>query len=178
MTSELYPLRFRGAAGGLTTSIAQMMTFAAIKTYPDMSYALGLESTMWTFAVAALVGAAFAIAVLPETRGRSLDQIECGFSGDKPEFIDPTSIVVVPPKNVTLKHYASISEERHSNMIANAFTYDNFCLDITDENSGKVNDDLTIGKREWKINKSKSPSGDKTRNVPVISTISLEHAYL
>ncbi|XP_043280668.1 facilitated trehalose transporter Tret1-like [Venturia canescens] len=173
MTSELYPLRFRGAAGGLTTSIAQLMTFAAIKTYPDMSYSIGLEATMWTFACVALIGAAFAITVLPETRGRSLDQIECRFSGECEEMggdQNPRSIVVPQPKNVTLKRFTSITEEKHSNMVTNAFAYDNFCLDLTNENSLKTQDELNLGKREW------TPSTD-TR-IPVISTILLEHAYL
>ena len=61
MTSELYPLRLRGVFGGLTTSIAQLLTFAAVKTYPDMSSVFGLEVTMWTFSVAGLLGNKFLI---------------------------------------------------------------------------------------------------------------------
>ena len=56
MTSELYPLKFRGIFGGLTTSIAQILTFAAVKTYPDMNSILGLEATMWIFSAAGLLG--------------------------------------------------------------------------------------------------------------------------
>jgi facilitated trehalose transporter len=80
MTSELYPLRFRGSLGGLTTSIAQILTFAAIKMYPDLHAIVGLEFTMWIFGAAGMLGAVFALTVLPETRGRSLDDIEMKFS--------------------------------------------------------------------------------------------------
>lgn len=177
MTSELYPLRVRGAVGGLTTSIAQIMTFASIKTYPDMNGAIGLEGTMWTFACASLAGATFAISVLPETRGRSLDQIECRFSGDCPRVENPTNVVVVADtKNVTLKRFASISEEKFPNMRANAYGYDNFSLDVTDEGSMKTNEALTFGKREWKTTSETARS--EPARTPVVSTICLEHAYL
>lgn len=83
---------------------------------------------------------------------------------------NPRSIVAPEPKNVTLKRFTSITEEKHSNMVANAFAYDNFCLDLTNENPLKNGDDLNFGKREWTANSD-------TR-IPVISEIPLEDAYL
>ncbi|EFN82171.1 facilitated trehalose transporter Tret1 isoform X2 [Harpegnathos saltator] len=141
MTSELYPLRFRGSLGGLTTSIVQIMTFATIKTYPDLNIVVGLEFTMWIFAVAGLLGAIFALTILPETRGRSLDDIEMKFVNKQNDSTKPdtgkTSNMWSQSKNITLQRFMSISEEKQSNIIANAYAYDNFCLELTPENLEK-----------------------------------------
>ncbi|XP_032671963.1 facilitated trehalose transporter Tret1-like isoform X2 [Odontomachus brunneus] len=141
MTSELYPLRFRGSLGGLTTSIGQMLTFVAIKTYPDLNTIVGLEFTMWIFAAAGLLGATFAVTMLPETRGRSLDDIEMKFanktSGDESDTSRIFSNVWSQPKNITLQRFVSISEEKQSNIVANAYAYDNFCLELSAENLEK-----------------------------------------
>ncbi|XP_051175724.1 facilitated trehalose transporter Tret1-like isoform X2 [Leptopilina boulardi] len=136
MTSELYPLRLRGIFGGLTTSIAQILTFAAVKTYPDVNSFLGLESTMWTFSAAGLLGAVFAMTILPETRGRSLDQIETGFTSGPSKL---KSSIVIEPKNVTLKNFKNMSEDKYPNMIANVYAYDNFSLDLTLDNDVEKN---------------------------------------
>lgn len=140
MTSELYPLRFRGPLGGITTSIVQMLTFAIIKMYPSLHDVVGIESTIWIFAAASILGAIFALTILPETRGRSLDEIERGFSKKTSESNSSTDVNVQPtifvqPKNITLQRFASITEEKHrnNNMMTNAYTYDNFCLDLTSD---------------------------------------------
>ncbi|XP_003694780.1 facilitated trehalose transporter Tret1-like isoform X4 [Apis florea] len=138
MTSELYPLRFRGPLGGITTSIVQMLTFAIIKMYPSLHDMVGIESTIWIFAAASILGAIFALTILPETRGRSLDEIERGFSKKTSEPNSSTDVqptIFVQPKNITLQRFASITEEKHrnNNMTTNAYTYDNFCLDLTSD---------------------------------------------
>lgn len=140
MTSELYPLRFRGPLGGITTSIVQMLTFATIKMYPSLHDVVGIESTIWIFAATSTLGAIFALTILPETRGRSLDEIERAFSKKTSESNSSTDVNVQPtifvqPKNITLQRFASITEEKHrnNNMTTNAYTYDNFCLDLTSD---------------------------------------------
>lgn len=161
MTSELYPLRFRGPLGGITTSMVQMLTFTMIKMYPDARALVGIESTMWMFAGASLLGALFALAILPETRGRSLDQIESGFLSKPEPGIDSQGwpSVVSQPRNVTLQKFASISEEKHPNMLTNVYAYDNFSLDLSQDDAEKSR-------------KDSDPKGDVAR------AISLEHVYL
>lgn len=141
MTSELYPLRFRGTLGGLTTSIAQILTFVTIKTYPDLNAFFGLEITMWIFGIAALFGAVFALLILPETRGHSLDDIEMRFSG-KTNFDTSKSKIFSnvwsQPNNIILQRFVSISEEKQSpHITANAYVYDNFGLELSPENLEK-----------------------------------------
>ncbi|TGZ50273.1 Uncharacterized protein DBV15_02127 [Temnothorax longispinosus] len=159
MTSELYPLRFRGSLGGLTTSIVQILTFAAIKTYPDLNAVVGLEFTMWIFGAAGVLGAIFALAILPETRGRSLDDIEMKFSSKPSDSLTYTP-KIFPRKNIILQRFTSISEEKQSNIAANAYVYDNFCLELSPE---KLEKDLKV------------PEKESTRDQRIITSIAFEH---
>lgn len=160
MTSELYPLRFRGPLGGITTSMVQLISFATIKMYPDLRASVGIEWIMWIFSGAALLGALFALTVLPETRGRSLDQIESAFSGkSKSDTSVHTlpSISVQPKNNITLQKFVSISEEKYPNMVANAYAYDNFSLELSPDDKVNIN--------------------EPDRNRDVARVISFEHVY-
>lgn len=130
MTSELYPLRFRGAVGGLTTAIAQIMTFAAVKTYPHLSNTIGLEATMYAFAVSAVIGALFAVFILPETRGKSLDEIGTTFSVTKKHLAN----------NVFVDRFISISEDKcpRISTIVDPKIY-NLGIDLNDPEKSKNN---------------------------------------
>lgn len=165
MTSELFPLRFRGPLGGITTSLVQILTFAIIKLYPDLRSLVGMEATMWMFSVVSLLGALFAMTILPETRGRSLDQIESGFSSKSTWNSDPQTLpnFSTQPRNITLQKFSSISDEKHPNMVTNAYAYDNFCMDLSHDDRGKI---------------EKDPAKDSDTRSDVVHTISLEHVYL
>lgn len=181
MTSELYLLRFRGPLGGLTTGLAQMMTFAAIKTYPDLRIAIGVETTMWVFCTSGLVGAIFAMTVLPETRGRSLHQIENTFnkSGGKNSYNANITTIDVQPqiRNVSLQRFRAISEDvsraDFSMGVRSALDhwndgYDNRALDITTEELNqnptfnKSNKDDTINDSDKRLNVKRLPAGGST----------------
>lgn len=163
MTSELYPLRSRGPLGGITTSMVQILTFATIKLYPQMHAFVGVEITMWIFTVAAGLGALFALTILPETRGRSLDEIESGFSRKSKckSSNDTLSTTSNQPKNITLQKFASITDEKH-NITTNVYAYDNFSLDLTADDTEK---------------NRKDPSNDSDGTRDVALTVSLEHVY-
>lgn len=164
MTSELYPLRFRGSLGGLTTSIVQILMFVTIKMYPDLNETVGLEFTMWIFCLAGLLGATFALTVLPETRGRSLDDIEMKFvSRSSDRRLDGKVFSNMWPSNIILQRFVSISEEKQSNIVTNAYTYDNFCLALSPENLEK---------------NANTFRKESDRDPRVITSIAFEHACL
>ncbi|XP_031832720.1 facilitated trehalose transporter Tret1 isoform X3 [Nomia melanderi] len=165
MTSELYPLRFRGPLGGITTSLAQLLTFGTIKLYPDLRYMAGIEVIMWTFAGASILGTLFAIIILPETRGRSLDQIESNFSS-KSEWNSTSQTlptISAQSRNISLEKFASLSEEKQPHKISNAYAYDNLFLDLSHDDDGKS------------TKNSISDSDAKCNNA---HTISLQHVYI
>lgn len=169
MTSELYPLKFRGTLSGLTTSIAQILTFAAIKTYPDINRMFGLETTLWIFSVAGFAGTVFALVGLPETRNCSLDQIESRFSSKSNLWSeDSKRAKQVPELNVTLKNFTYLGDE-DLNKMNSLYSYDNFCfkLNLTDDNDKSKN----------QTTHSETDNRSKVNQISTIS-LELEHAYL
>ena len=92
MVGEVYPTRIRGLAGGITTCIAYMFGFISVKFYPDLVSLLGGEvssgdsnaiktnpGVLYFFGCISLVGTFFVIILLPETRGKSLEEVRKTF---------------------------------------------------------------------------------------------------
>jgi glycine cleavage system regulatory protein len=50
------------------------------KTFEDLSSAIHPYGCYWLFSALSAVGAAFAIFIVPETKGKSLDEIQALFS--------------------------------------------------------------------------------------------------
>ena len=80
MLGELFPLRFRGLAGGITSCCAYLFSFAVIKIYPQMKHTLGSEGVFCFYGVTALLGTVFVWFCLPETQGKTLDEVELLFT--------------------------------------------------------------------------------------------------
>lgn len=82
MIGELFPLRVRGIMGGLVPSLGYFFIFVTVKVSPGLMAALDTDQVMWLFAAAAAAAACFVAAFLPETRGKSLLQVEKLFGGE------------------------------------------------------------------------------------------------
>lgn len=83
MVAEMYPQKTRGFAAGITMAIAFGISFLNIKTFTT---AFAFFGSFWMFsfyAVVAALGVLFAVIVLPETKGKSLHEIESYFRGPK-----------------------------------------------------------------------------------------------
>jgi hypothetical protein len=83
MLGEVFHAKIRGWACGVTTFIGTIYWFLAIKLFPQMNYWIGFHNvcTMYTAVIA--IGTVFAYFYLPETRGKTLKEIEDFFRGDK-----------------------------------------------------------------------------------------------
>ena len=79
MVAEIYPQKSRGFAVGLTIAIGFILSFINIKTFSTVFEAFGSFSIFSFYALIALVAIFFAIFVLPETKGKSLQEIEAHF---------------------------------------------------------------------------------------------------
>lgn len=79
MLSELFPLRLRGMGMGFTVLCLWLTNFAVGLSFPVMMDGFGLSLTFFIFAGIGLLGLLFAYKCVPETRGRSLEQIEKDF---------------------------------------------------------------------------------------------------
>ncbi|XP_001944504.2 facilitated trehalose transporter Tret1 isoform X1 [Acyrthosiphon pisum] len=85
MIGELFPLKVRGIMGGLVPSLGYFFIFVTVKMSPGLMTALTNDQIMWLFSAAAAVAACFVAVFLPETRGKTLVQIEKLFSSGEHE---------------------------------------------------------------------------------------------
>ena len=74
--SEIFPNRIRGAAMSTAVTALWIASFILTYTFPLMNHGLGPAKTFWIYAVICLIGFAFIRARLPETKGKTLEQIE------------------------------------------------------------------------------------------------------
>ncbi|KAJ0172829.1 hypothetical protein K1T71_011968 [Dendrolimus kikuchii] len=88
MSGELYPQDIRGVMSGATSCCAYVLIFFNIKTYPQLEKLLSSNGTLYLFGICAMLGAAYCLFFLPETKGKSLTEIMRQFDEEKKE-VDP-----------------------------------------------------------------------------------------
>ena len=74
--SEIFPNRIRGAAMAVAISSLWIACFLLTYTFPMLNAKLGSAGTFWLYAGICVAGFIFIYFKLPETRGKSLEQIE------------------------------------------------------------------------------------------------------
>jgi sugar porter (SP) family MFS transporter len=74
--SEIFPNRIRGAAMALATFALWIACFILTYTFPLLNKGLGAAGTFWVYAGICLLGFVFILIKLPETKGKSLEEIE------------------------------------------------------------------------------------------------------
>lgn len=83
MIGELYPTKVRGLVGGLTTALCHLFMFFAVKTYPHLRTALTKSGPFLLYGSISLIGTIFLLIFLPETKDKTLQEIEERFSQGK-----------------------------------------------------------------------------------------------
>jgi SP family sugar porter-like MFS transporter len=74
--SEIYPNRIRGAAMSVSVFALWSACFVLTYTFPLLKAALGAAGTFWIYGAICIAGFLFIKARLPETKGKSLEEIE------------------------------------------------------------------------------------------------------
>jgi sugar porter (SP) family MFS transporter len=74
--SEIFPNRVRGAAMAIATTALWVASFILTYTFPILNKTLNASGTFWLYAVICVAGFIFIIKKLPETKGKSLEEIE------------------------------------------------------------------------------------------------------
>ena len=83
LIGELLPISVRGIMGGVMVSIAYIMMFGIIKSYPFMIAKMGAQGIFFFFSATSLIGVSFVYIFLPETLGKSFSEIEKHFNNTK-----------------------------------------------------------------------------------------------
>ncbi|XP_014912343.1 solute carrier family 2, facilitated glucose transporter member 8 [Poecilia latipinna] len=79
--SEVIPIRVRGFAGAAVVLSNWGMAFVVTKTFQDMMNLLTSAGTFWLFACMCGLNIIFTVIFVPETKGKTLEQIEAIFRG-------------------------------------------------------------------------------------------------
>ncbi|PXV65030.1 sugar porter (SP) family MFS transporter [Dysgonomonas alginatilytica] len=74
--SEIFPTKIRGMAMAVATFSLWTACFFLTYTFPLLNNALGAYGTFWLYGVICLLGFVFVKRNLPETKGKSLEEIE------------------------------------------------------------------------------------------------------
>ncbi len=74
--SEIFPNRIRGAAMSVAVTSLWIACFILTYTFPFLKDNLGPAGTFWLYAGICMAGFVFILRKLPETKGRSLEEIE------------------------------------------------------------------------------------------------------
>lgn len=97
MVGEVFPSKVKDILSGLTTCLGYFFSSITVKTYPDMSATMGKHGVFLFFAVMSLLGTGFIALYLPETKGKTLREIEDMFAKKKNTFeLQPTETVIGP----------------------------------------------------------------------------------
>ena len=81
MISEIYPLRIRGTAMSVASIANWGSNFLVALMFPVLLAALGGATLFWLFAVIGIVAWVFIYFRVPETKNRTLEEIEASFRG-------------------------------------------------------------------------------------------------
>jgi sugar porter (SP) family MFS transporter len=74
--SEIFPNRIRGAAMSVAVTSLWIACFLLTYTFPLLNAKLGSAGTFWLYGAICVAGFVFIFLKLPETRGKTLEQIE------------------------------------------------------------------------------------------------------
>jgi len=81
LIAEIYPLKVRGLAVSVATMANWGANLVVGLTFLTLIETLGRASTFWLFAVLCVANLVFVLRFVPETKGRSLEEIEASWRG-------------------------------------------------------------------------------------------------
>lgn len=87
MLSEIFPQRVRGLGMGVTVFCLWITNFLIGFSFPILMANIGLSTTFFVFVVLGMFAIAFVKKYLPETRGRSLEELEEYFRNQDKEMM-------------------------------------------------------------------------------------------
>jgi SP family arabinose:H+ symporter-like MFS transporter len=81
--SEIFPTRLRGQAMGIAVLFIWASDYVVTQSFPMLAEGIGPANTFYSYACCAFVGLVFTILKVPETKGRTLEEIERSWLGSR-----------------------------------------------------------------------------------------------
>lgn len=79
VNSEIFPTKLRGRAMAVSIFLLWLACFLVSQTFPMLLEALGASRTFWLYGGLSLLSLVFVLFFVPETKGRTLEEIEAGW---------------------------------------------------------------------------------------------------
>ena len=76
INSEIYPMWARSTAIAMATTVNWLCNLVVSMTFLTLADTIGQAATFWMYSGLGLVGLVFAVLLVPETRGRRLEEVE------------------------------------------------------------------------------------------------------
>lgn len=85
---EMFASEVKGAASSVTVSICWFLAFIITKFSSNITAAFGNCTTYWLFSACSVGSVVFTVLLLPETKGKSLQEIQNELNGVAPTIRD------------------------------------------------------------------------------------------
>jgi MFS family permease len=85
MVGELFASDVKSVAGPIAGTLNWLLAFIVTKTFINLRDAMGIGPTFWLFSAISIVGVFFVFFIVPETKGKSLADIQKMLAGEKVE---------------------------------------------------------------------------------------------
>ncbi|XP_065556927.1 facilitated trehalose transporter Tret1-like isoform X2 [Artemia franciscana] len=76
LLGETFPVRYRDVMGSIGYFANSLFVFLSVKTYADLKHRVGYYGAYWFYAAVLLCGIIFVWIFMPETKGKTLEEIE------------------------------------------------------------------------------------------------------
>lgn len=84
MVGELFAPQIKGFASSLSCVLNWILAFIVTRFYSDLALSFGTHTTFWIFSVISVIGTVFVFFLVPETKGKTLDEIQKELAGSAP----------------------------------------------------------------------------------------------
>jgi len=97
---EFFPAESRSILSGITVGLSNLNMFIVVKTFPGLTNMVGDSGTFWLYSVFCFVMILYTLVWIPETKGRSLQDIEQYFNYKENLHVTPYATPVSTPNTV------------------------------------------------------------------------------
>ncbi|XP_041978516.1 facilitated trehalose transporter Tret1-like [Aricia agestis] len=108
--AEIFPLNVRNVAMVSLNIFGGFLGFSVSKGFQMVKNSFGISSAFWTFTVISILSALFSYFFVPETKGKSLEEIQCILAGKVSSEISEVNVDLVQPKDVEMKELVNGEE--------------------------------------------------------------------
>ncbi|XP_047023803.1 facilitated trehalose transporter Tret1-like [Helicoverpa zea] len=85
LQAELFPVNVKGVASSTATMLACILSFLVTKCYQQVKDACGHYMVFWSFALIGYIGVFFIYFFVPETKGKTLEEVQNNIQEQRPE---------------------------------------------------------------------------------------------